>query len=72
MTPNQDALEPELGNDAYWDWVGGTISAATRQPVPWLAVRLAISLDRIIRAHEAESTGGPKCAECLVIEECEA
>lgn len=65
MTPDESDTEPEYGNAAYYDWLTRTIEAGTRRPVPWLAVQLAISLDRAIRAHEAEATGGPKCAECV-------
>lgn len=69
ISPDLDDLQPELGNAAYYDWIGGTIRAGTRRQVPWAAVGLGIILDRIIRAHEAESTGGPKCSECIAIEE---
>jgi len=67
ITAEEDDLRPELGNDAYYDWIQGTIEAGTRKPVPWLAVRLAIVLDRMIRTHEAESTGGPLCKECIAL-----
>lgn len=58
--------EYSMGNPAYYDWLTRTIEAATGgKPVPWLAVDLAILLDRCIRAHEAEQAGGPVCAECV-------
>lgn len=68
MTPHEDDLMPQYGNEAYYDWLTRTIEAGTRKPVPWTAVHLAILLDRSIRAHEAESTGGPKCDECIAQE----
>lgn len=63
-----DADDPGVapkGNAAYYDWLARTIEAATGEPVPWLAVELAILLDRLIRVHEAEQAGGPVCAECI-------
>lgn len=64
ISPTEDDPEPRKGNQAYYDWLEATITAATRKPVPWMAVELAITLDRVIRDHEAESDGGPTCAEC--------
>ncbi len=69
LTPNENDARPRYGNAAYYDWIAATICAATRKPVPWTAVELAVLLDRMIRAHEAESTGGPKCAECVARDE---
>lgn len=68
ITPSEHDPEPRKGNRAYYDWLESTITAGTRKPVPWVAVELAITLDRAIRAHEAESAGGPKCAECIARE----
>ena len=68
MTPDEDDPEPQWGNDAYYGWLERTIEAATRKPMPRLAVDLAICLDRAIRAHEAEANGGPKCADCIARE----
>ena len=65
ITPDEDETEPRYGNQAYYDWLQATIEAGTRKPVPWLAVGLAITLDRSIRAHEAEATGGQLCRECI-------
>jgi len=65
ITPSERDPEPRKGNTAYYDWLEATITAATRRPVPWAAVEMAILLDRAIRAHEAESAGGPQCAECV-------
>jgi hypothetical protein len=68
MTPDESASTPRYGNAAYYDWLEAVIKAATRRNVPWTAVELGILLDRTIRAHEAEATGGPKCAECIAME----
>ena len=65
ITPDEDDPQPRYGNQAYYDWLEGVITAGTKRPVPWLAVELAILLDRSVRDHEAESRGGPKCRECL-------
>lgn len=64
-SPGDGLDEYVKGNPAYYDWLTRVIEAATRAPVPWLAVELAILLDRLIRAHEAEQAGGPLCAECI-------
>ena len=65
ITPDSDEMRPRYGNQAYYEWLERTIEAGTRKPIPWLAVELAIILDRTIREHEAEATGGPKCRECI-------
>lgn len=65
INPDENDMMPKHGNRAYSDWLERTIEAGTRKPVPWLAVGLAITLDRAIRAHEAEATGGPLCRECI-------
>jgi hypothetical protein len=45
-----------LGNAAYYEWLEATIKAGTRRDVPWIAVELAIILDRSIRAEEAAAS----------------
>jgi len=69
ITPDEDETEPRYGNQAYYDWLKATIEAGTRRPVPWLAVELAIILDRAVREHEAESNGGAKCRQCIARDE---
>jgi|GEM_PF-6722605 len=65
--PDGDDMEPQIGNQAYIQWLSDIITDATRRPVPWLAVNLAVTMDRLVRAHEAEADGGPKCAECVAL-----
>lgn len=46
-----------LWNDAGTARIEATIKAATGEDVPWLAVNLAVILDRAIRADEALGRG---------------
>ncbi|WP_396041736.1 hypothetical protein [Aeromicrobium sp. UC242_57] len=41
-----------LGNAAWCDHIHDTIRAATGKPIPWLAIELAILLDRMVREAE--------------------
>ncbi len=42
-----------IGNQAYMDWMGRVLTAATQRKIDWSQVELAVILDRSVQRDEA-------------------